>query len=61
MANSVNYQHFIARIFNQHEGGGGSKFRYVTEGGGILLTLRTVIRGKGGSNFRQKQRYVTFE
>ena len=64
MANSVNYQHFIARIFNQHEGvggGGGSKFRHVTEGGGILLTLRTVTRGKGGSNFRQKQRYVTFE
>ena len=31
MANSVNYQHFIARIFNQHEGvGGGGGQNFVT-------------------------------
>ena len=41
--------------------GGGQRFRYVTEGGGILLTLRTVTRSEGGPNFRQKQRYVAFE
>ena len=51
----------IARIFNQQRRGGGQRFRYVAEGGGILLTLRTVTRGEGGPNFRQKQRYVTFE
>ena len=33
----------IARIFNQ-QGGGVSK---ISEGGGILLTLRTVTRGEG--------------
>ena len=41
-------------------GGGGQRFRYLTKGGGILLTLRTVTGG-GGPNFRQKQCYVTFE
>ena len=49
----------IARIFNQQ--GGCQRFCYVTEGGGILLTLRTVTRGEGGPNFCQKQCYVTFE
>ena len=48
-------------------GGGGQcqRFHYVTEGGGILLTLRTVTRLQGreeqGPNFRQKRRCVTFE
>ena len=42
-------------------GGGCQRFCDVTEGGGILLTLRTVTRGEGGQNFRKKQRYVTFE
>ena len=53
----------IARIFNQQGGGRGEcqRFRYVTEGGNILLTLWTVTRGERGANFRQKQRYVTFE
>ena len=53
----------IALIFNQQVGGGGDgqRFRYITEEGDILLTLRTVTRGEGGANFRQKQRYVTFE
>ena len=51
----------IARIFNQQGGGGCQRFRYVAEEGGILLMLRTVTREEGGPNFRQKQRYVTFE
>ena len=52
--------HLIKKIsiFNRGE---CHRFRYVTEGGGILLTLRTVTRGEGGPSFRQKQRYVTFE
>ena len=49
-------------------GGGGvrfQRFHYVTEGGGILLTLRTITRLQGreeeGPNVRQKRRCVTFE
>ena len=49
-------------------GGGGVRFQifhYVTEGGGILLTLRTITRLQGreeeGPNVRQKRRCVTFE
>ena len=42
-------------------GGGCQRFCYVTEEGGILLTSRTVTRGEGRPNFRQKQRYVSFE
>ena len=37
----------IARIFNQRP-------LSVTEGGSILLTLRTVTRGEGEPNFCQK-------
>ena len=56
MTNSVNYQWtWGGREFQ--------RFRYVTEGEGILLTLRTITRGRReeGPNFRQKQLYVTFE
>ena len=57
---------FLVSLFSINRGGGGrggacQRFRYVTEGGGTLLTLRTVTRGEGGPNFRQKQHYVTFE
>ena len=42
----------IAHVFNQQVGCGGGggcqRFRYVTEDGGILLTLRTITRGGGG-------------
>ena len=50
----------IARIFNQQRVG-CQRFCYVTVGGGILQTLRTVTREEGGPNFRQKQHYVTFQ
>ena len=51
----------IARIFNKQGGEGWcQRFRYITEGGGILLKLRAVTR-EGGPNFYQKQRYVKFE
>ena len=42
-------------------GGGVKRFRYVKEGGDILLTLRRVTKGEGAPNFLQKQCYVRFE
>ena len=46
-------------------GGGGrgpSKILLRHRGRGILPTLRTITRGEEGEpNFRQQQRYVTFE
>ena len=55
----------IVLIFNQQGwgggggwgggwGGAGHRFRYVTEGGDILLTLRTVTRGGGRDKFLPK-------
>ena len=44
----------IAHIFNQQEGRGCQRFRYITEGGCILLTLRTVTRGGGRAKFSPK-------
>ena len=42
--------------------GGVSKILLRHRGRGILPTLRTITRGEEGEpNFRQQQRYVTFE
>ena len=39
----------------------GQSFRYVTDGRGKVLPLRPVMRGKEGSKYHHKVRYVTVE
>ena len=54
-------QNPVAEIWKNMKTGEGSKISLRNRGRGILLTLRTVTRGKGGPNFPRKQRYVTFQ